>query len=272
MSGTRRIMRAFKMSEISAVDRPAQIGARATILKRDDRSPPDGSLLLSKGIEDMTEAEVKKMIDDAVKAATADIAKLNAPTEAQITERINTAVSTAVAKAQADTRTEMEAEFKKREEIAKGDEILKDSDGNEIRKSVVGEGTFKFIKAQADKIEIAAFEKRAGDEIPHLPGTTTLKARCLRVVSKIDDKEVREGLEAMLKGGSAAVKTMTVSKGHDLPAEVTNAEDGIDKLAKELQKGDPKLSFEDAYAKALETPEGQRLYNEATVAKRNAKR
>ena len=36
----RNIMRAFKIDEISAVDRPAQVGARAVIMKRDDGSNP----------------------------------------------------------------------------------------------------------------------------------------------------------------------------------------------------------------------------------------
>ena len=263
---TRRIMRAFKMAEISAVDRPAQIGARATIMKRDDRVPP--VTITMKRIEDMSPEDVKKMIDDAVKAAVVEITKTDAPTEAQITERVNTAVTSAVTKAVADTKTAMEADFAKRAEIAKADETF-ESDGVTIRKSEVGESTFKILKSQAEKLEVADFEKRATTDIPHLPGELTLKAKCLRAISKLD-KEVSEGIIAMLKGGSAAVKTMTKSSGHDLPVEARTAEDQIEALTKAEMAKDGKLSHAEAYTKVLDTPEGAKLYNDSQMAKRAA--
>lgn len=41
----KRIMRAFKINEISAVDKPAQAGARAMLMKRDDTKVEDESLI-----------------------------------------------------------------------------------------------------------------------------------------------------------------------------------------------------------------------------------
>ena len=46
--GKRRIMRAFKINEISGVDRPAQEGARAVIMKRDDGKPAPEQLPVQK--------------------------------------------------------------------------------------------------------------------------------------------------------------------------------------------------------------------------------
>ena len=40
----RRIMRKLRITEISAVDKPAQAGAVVTILKRDDRDPLEAAL------------------------------------------------------------------------------------------------------------------------------------------------------------------------------------------------------------------------------------
>lgn len=61
----KRIMRSFKMDEISAVDRPAQKGAKATILKRDDNGDKDAiykvkavdATALTKAVEDYLKRE-----------------------------------------------------------------------------------------------------------------------------------------------------------------------------------------------------------------------
>lgn len=327
----RRIMRAFKMQEISAVDRPAQVGARATILKRDDRLPagtgealPDGSFLIknradlqnaihaigqakdqaiakahiiaraksldltgqlpvewmskNQRIEDMTPEEISKMIADGVAAALSKAKKPFAPkTDADEPDADDDTakawrayVTKAIEKAVTATKTAMQVEFDKAAEIAKGDEVIKDEAGNELRKSIVGPQAFAFMKAQADKLELEEFGKRVATDIPHLPGEVTLKAKILRAVSKMD-KEIKEGLEAMLKGGSAAVKTMTSSTGIATPAAAVSAEAQLETLTKAHMDAH-KVTHAEAYSKVLETPEGGRLYNDITVAKRAAAR
>ena len=49
--GKKRVMKEFKITEISGVDTPAQAGARVTILKRDDRKPTDAR----KGMGDLVD-------------------------------------------------------------------------------------------------------------------------------------------------------------------------------------------------------------------------
>ncbi len=340
-------MRAFKMHEISAVDRPAQIGARAAILKRDDRTDvywkrdfsqdqrdhaastgaalPDGSFPIQNGsdlsnaihdvgraqdpakakshiiaraktlgltsklpdgwmskherIEDMSPEEIQKAITDGIAAALkAAPPKKPAPkmddgepdADDETAKSWQAYVVKAIAKAVTAAKTEMQTAFDKAAEIAKGDEMIVDAEGNELRKSAVGENAFKFMKAQAEKLELEEFGKRAVTEIPHLPGEATLKARVLRAVSKLD-KDIKEGLEAMLKGGSAAVKSMTKSSGIHVPDAVISAEAQLETLTKAHMEAH-KVDHATAYSKVLETPEGGRLYNDATLAKRAAAR
>ncbi len=358
---TRRIMRTFKMDEISAVDRPAQAGARMTIMKRDDGEDywkrdftaqqrqdaaasgaalPDGSFPIKnrgdlenaihaigrakdpakakahiiarakalgatsalpdgwvkKGIETMTDDEVKKTIDDAVKAATGTLTKQLADTTAALTtlqkavkkkppyDDSNTDgepepdadddtkkawrphVASQVAKALAKQKEEFDAELAKRDAIAKGDETF-ESDGTVVRKSEVGETSFKIMKSQHDRLELQDFTKRAETEIQHLTGETIVKAKALRAVSKLD-KESREAIEAMLKGGNAAMKANMGALGHNTPI-ASSAEGELEKLAKTYE-AQHKVSYADAYSKVLETREGGELYAKAKLEKRAA--
>jgi hypothetical protein len=218
----RRIMRSFKMHEISAVDRPAQKHARMTIMKRDDSAdeywkrdfsdkereqlaasgaamsdgsfpikttqdlknaihaigrakdpakakahiisrarslgatdmlPADWKVSKSHGDIEMTNEEVQKMIDDAVKAATdplnAQIAKMGGKKPAPAADDEPDAddatkkawrpyVEKRVAAAVAEAKEEAAAEIAKRDEIAKSDEAF-EYQGTTIRKSTVGE-------------------------------------------------------------------------------------------------------------------------------------
>jgi len=345
-------MRAFKMSEISAVDRPAQVGARATIMKRDDGEPywkrdfsqdqrdhlastgaalPDGSFPIQNGSDlenaihaigratdpakakahiisrakslgltsqlpdgwvskigkvlDMTPDELQKLLDESIAKATAPLAaeltalkaagKKKPPpvddgAEPDADDAMKAAWHKVIAKRVAEaieaTKAEMQAAFDKAAEIAKGDETF-ESEGVVIRKSEVGEPTFKLLKSQAEKLELGAFEKKAQAEIANLPGELTLKAKVLRTISKLD-KDVREGLEAMLKGGSAAVRTMSKSAGVTA-VEASSVEGQLEGLVGEYATKN-NVSKAEAYAKVLETAAGAELYNKMRVEKRSA--
>lgn len=83
----KRIMRAFKLNEISGVDRPAQVGAIVSIMKRDDlvtnKGDPDMSIKKALGLpETATDAEVTAAVEKANAAtAAAALAKTAAETE-----------------------------------------------------------------------------------------------------------------------------------------------------------------------------------------------
>jgi hypothetical protein len=374
---TKNIMRAFKMNEISAVDRPAQAGARMTIMKRDDSEDywkrtftsdqrnslastgaalPDGSFPIvtrsdlsnaihaigrakdpakakahiiaraktlgatdtlpdgwvSKSnhgherIEDMTEAEMKKMLDDAVKtalpaavtAATADLTKKLNETTAQLVTLQKAGkkkpyddsatdgepepdaddmddstkkawrgyVEKRVTKAVAKAKEAFDAEIAKNADIAKSDETL-EHDGVVLRKSVIGEDQFKVMKSLTDTNEINAFTKRADAEIPALPGTSVAKAKALRAVSKLA-KEDRDVIEAMLKGGNAAMKTQLTTLGKDGNGDDT-ADGQLEKLAV-TYAAEHKVTKAVAYTKVLETEAGKAAYAKSLTEKRAA--
>ena len=339
---TKRIMRTFKMDEISAVDFPAQVGARATILKRDfsqdqrdhlastGAALPDGSFPIQNGgdlenaihavgrakdsarakahiiarakslgltsklpddwvtkqreVEDMTADEVTKLLEDAVAKAVAPVASELALLKATKKDKkkpmddsmddgmdepdADDAQKAAwrkhTAKAVAKAVAERNEYFAKQAELAKADETF-ESEGIVIRKSEIGEGAFKLMKAQAEKLEIASFEKRAQSEISHLPGELGMKAKALRAISKMDE-EIRAAVEAMLKGGSAALRDMSKAKGAHI-VEATSAEGQLNAAVDAYAKAQ-NVDKANAYDAVLRTTEGAALYNQMSVEKR----
>lgn len=294
-------LRNLRLSELSLVDRPANKGARVTLFKRDfSQNNTLQTQTAMKGINDMTDAELKKMLDDAVKAAlpaavtaaTADLTKKLNDTTSQL-EAITKAkkkpaaeadgmpepdaddetakawrpyVAKMVEKAVAKAKEEHEAELAKRADIAKSDETL-EYEGTTIRKSVVGEDQFKIVKALTDKDEVNTFAKRADAEIPALPGTAIAKAKALRAVSKLA-KEDREVVEAMLKGGNAALQAHMKAIGKDGNGDDT-ADGQLEKMAV-IYASEHKVTKAVAFTKVLETEEGKALYAKSLTEKPRA--
>lgn len=250
----RNVMRAFKISEISAVDRPAQEGAKAVLLKRNTNQ---GELSMP------TEKEFQKKLDDLA----AELAKVKTDGEAKIGE-LSTANAELVAKVAAATE---EAEFLKAKEKMSpeqqafldrihgkepdGDEEKKKAkkafidmtpaqrdkliaekraddevltiDGEEVRKSVIGATQFNLIKRQHERV--AALEKSSQDAIE--------KAETQELAKRADDefghlpgttdekvgvlravgkadKKVQETFAAMMKAGEKAIMGAFEKLGH----------------------------------------------------------
>lgn len=163
------------------------------------QTPVDGE------VNKMTEAEMKKAVDEAVAKA--------AELEAEL----------AKAKKDMEDLKAAAEEEKKKKEMAKSDETVVIS-GQTLSKSAVGEATFAILKAQEDRLakaeeaaELAKFEKKASDEFKHIPGTDLEKAALLKSLSK--DAENGPKIEALLKSLEAhnakAFETVGVSKGSD---------------------------------------------------------
>lgn len=350
----KRIMREFKMDEISAVDSPAQKPARAVIMKRDDSAAIDAPAF-AKGIATLAMAATKgenmgarsfadilaeheerrkqyeandklwplysalqdslgSIAGDAnlspagkLSAIEASIEQFSAAVRAEfpeIAEEIGKAftdpgiagIIKAAREAGGDTvsgkekpmtdstakvaeleaqiatmKSENEALAKKASdaeaalaaaELAKNDATVV-IDGETIRKSEVGEGAFKLFQKQQEKIELAAFEKRAEAEVPYLPGEAIAKAEALRAVSKLPEG-ARATIEQMLKAGSEAIGKNTQPLGKDGEKPVyEKADDELDALAKAYAT-EHKLTFAKAMTAVLDTPEGKAIY-----AKRN---
>jgi hypothetical protein len=321
-------MRSFRLSEISAVDRPAQAGAKMTIMKRefsqDERDQlaasgaalPDGSFPIKSKQDlenaihavgrasdpgkakshiisraktlgatdllpddwkagkslnevDMTEQEINKKIEEAVVAKTSDLQKLLDEANATIAKApkkkpVADGDAEDAADGGADEDTEkskkrfeaaVAAEVEKRVAVVKADEAF-EAEGVTIRKSEVGETAFKFMKAQAEKIELADFAKVAEQQFGKLPGEPIAKAKALRAIAKLG-KEDREVVETMLKGGDAALKQGMSEIGHG--ASSSGAQDELNKRAAAYGT-EHKLNKYVAMTKFLETAEGRELY------------
>lgn len=280
------------------ISRAKSLGATSTL--------PDGWVAKShhghERIEDMTEAEIQKMIADAVKTATTDITKsLTDVSEALVIAKLSKpeqdylsdaspkdkaaylaadapgrkkiiAADAADDPDDADTAKRFEAavvkevdkRMAKNADIAKNDETF-EHEGTVIRKSVVGEDQFKVIKSLSETNEINAFTKRAETEIPALPGTSIAKAKALRAVSKLA-KEDREVVEAMLKSGNAAMKTQLTTLGKDGNGDDT-AEGELEKMVATYMTTDKTVSKAVAYTKVLETAAGKALYAKSITDK-----
>lgn len=145
-----------------------------------------------------------------------------------------------------------------------------DLDGNEIRKSE-GATVLRLAKQNdelrknAAKTEAitkrAGFEKRAGEELQHLTGESTVKADLLEAVETLPIEKrapVMEILKSKDAGMAKAFETLGTSESSD----GVDANAKIEKIAKNLREKDPTLSPERAYVAALDTPEGRELHVE----------
>lgn len=271
----KKIMREFKMDEISSVDNPAQKGARMTIMKRDaeetgetlpDNETKEKTKMTAKTVEELT-AEIAKVAkaleDEKAKVAKADaIAKMNDAEKAHFNKMDETAKTTWLSKTETD-RTKIMTD------LAKADETLVVG-GETISKRAVGDVQFAMFKRLSDaetriaKAEeaaaLATFEKRASVEFANLPGTDVEKAVILKAVSGLDEA-VAKNIETLLKAANDANKAAFEKKGVNKGLAEDSPEGKLEKAAKEFRKADPKLTEAQAYVKALEAnPE---LYNEA---------
>lgn len=145
----------------------------------------------------------------------------------------------------ASVKTYMASERKKfKTELAK---ITKEA---ELAKKIAGEE-----KAAREMVEL---KKRAEEEFPHLPGTLDQKAALLK---KIGDSEYENEI---FKAANEALAATMEEKGHRASNEQSKsqtAQMALKQKAEALAK-EAKLSYEEAYTRVLDTPEGKQLYGE----------
>lgn len=286
----RRIMRALKINEISAVDRPAQAHATMVIMKRDDRetdpkgvalaktSPADpGTQPLEDDMADKTAAETSAEITKRDE----QIAKLQAVVDLSPAHRAH--YDTLSKSRQDDFLTSSDAA--KDALIKAADEanpvIFTAADGTEFRKNDDPRMVEMAKRWDADRAEVAklrldaeqsTFEKRADEVLGLIPGDKVEKIAIVRRLSQIEDEEVRKKafdlLEKANKVYKMALSTVGVTEtttpsdmGKASPRQLLDA--AIAACAKE-----DGISIEKATSRVMETPEGQRLYDLDRMAKR----
>lgn len=205
-----------------------------------------------------TEAVQKSLNEMTKRAERAEaISKLNAD-ERGLFETLGADADAFLAKT-VEQRAEQVKESKDSNRV-----VFKALDGTEYRASDDKRLIALAKKADADskataeaiaKAEQIGFEKRANEEIPHLPGTVEVRAKVLKVLQGV------EGASEILKAAEAALAKAFVAQGTTAGADLNKAEDKLENLAKAHAEA-KKVSIEKARAEVLTTPEGAALYAE----------
>ncbi len=143
-------------------------------------------------------------------------------------------------------------------------------DGIELRKSA-GAAFISMAKSnddlrkRLDKSEGArvqdGLEKRAEEELAHLPGSTAERAALLKAVDGIEDEGQRTAALAALKAQNAAMGQTFETVGHIAATPVSGSPDAeLEILAKAHQEANPGTTIEAAHSAVLQTTKGAELY------------
>jgi len=151
--------------------------------------------------------------------------------------------------------------------------VYKTKDGLELRKSV-GVAVIEMAKSndllreQNDtlrkKQESAEFEKRAEEELPHLPGTVQERGAMLKAIDGIEDETQKKAALNALKANNEAMSKAFETGGVGLtPVEAGSAEGQINALAKKHHEANPTLTIEQSTDAVLKTDAGAKLYEKS---------
>jgi hypothetical protein len=285
---TKQEAKDIKITKLSVVKRPAHEGALAKIIKSTElNNAVPSAQNTNKGDVNMDQKELNDFVAKQIADAVAPLQESLAKAEAM-------AKMTDVEKEYASTLDdEKKKEFmamspEKRKELMDSKKDIKKSDenvneetfemnGKTIKKSAVGEDVFFILKAQKEENELTKqalakekdaremqeLAKQAKGLYPNLPCKDIEKAAVLKAMSSMPES-TKKTLETMLKAGDEGLK---LSKAFD---EVGYAVDEnsfdespltkLNKMAEDIAEKEG-VSYHTGYMKALDTPEGMKLYN-----------
>jgi hypothetical protein len=288
------IMTDFTIDEISAVDRPAQIPARMVIMKRDKKDDPDGDKLAAGGDKKTASKsaanrppEGPKMPQTEPKAADELTAakKLHDEELAKMTKRAERAEH--VAELSDEHRTHFKSlkgdasdEFLKLDSDARDEAVQAVSDANKVvykatdgavyrknddpRLVELAKTTDKEKKKRLEfeeKAKKGDLEKRA-TELKHIPDKDGARVALLKAIDSLPEDEQAVAMTALKAQNdrlAPAFGTVGTSEG---PSADSGELDELDVMAKTIAERD-KITHEQAYVKALATPEGTALYTKS---------
>ena len=292
----KRILREFRIDEISGVDNPAQEGARVMIMKR---APFQGQQIVEKS--HTIEQEVKDSATRTLISEKSSIKRENnmekiesneqknetGPIVEELQKQLETANTVIALKSEerthfdsldenaqktflaksADARIS-EIEAKARQAQDADPVVYTTIDGVEIRKST-GEAFIAMAKsndiirqenaALREQREQDALEKRAETELSHVPGDLSVRAAILKAIDGIADSEKKDAAMNSLKAQNEAMAKAFETHGHAGQPEPGSAEDQLDRLAQDHAK-EKGMSEATAYVEVLKSTEGKKLY------------
>ena len=144
---------------------------------------------------------------------------------------------------------------------ADGTEFRKSDDPRAIAMAKRLDATEQENAALKARDEQTTLEKRAEAELSYLPGDVKVRAAMLKAIDGIEDEAQREAALGALKAQNEAMSKAFQTYGHGSQPEPGSPDDQLDKLAKGYAEKNGG-TFEAAYMKVADTPEGQALYQQ----------
>lgn len=289
----KRIMREFRINEISAVDAPAQQGATVVLMKRNDASKGDAAGLHKNPADTTVETQEATAMSDDTKKADERITELQAKlaaaeavaemTDAQKAHHKSLSADEAkayLAKSNDERQRIAEAAVAKANE-ANG-VVYTAADGTEYRKSDDPKLVQLAKDRDADRKELAKeraerenerLEKRADAEFNHLGGERPVRAAIVKALEGIDDQHRDDAIRIVKAHNDKLAPLFKTAGVATQKSESTgqSASDELDELAKARAEKDG-ITEAEAYQKVLETEDGQRLYAQHRAEKSQAVR
>lgn len=271
----KNLVKNLRIQEVSSVRRGANEGALVTLMKTADDLEDNEPKLEKKETEDMKKAEeIQKELDE-LKAAHSEQADKLAKSEflASLNDLQKTHYQglegeekEAFEKASDEDRTKLAKEAIAKAEAA--EEIL-EVNGQEVRKSVIGDEGFELLKAEKERTDklakeleekkTAEIKKMENDEaeknLPHLGGKPEAKAKLWKMACEDED------LMEVVKGADKQAEDMMVEKG---VSSATHADD--EEPASQLHKmvqakmNEKNISEPLAWVEVMKSEEGRKLY------------
>ena len=138
-----------------------------------------------------------------------------------------------------------------------GNEYRKNDDARIVAMAKQGDKDREDLKKAREAADKAALEKRANELCPNLANNVA----ALKAAEAIEDEDERD---AAIKGLTAASEALSpafksLGTGISPTAPEGSPEDQLEKLAEDMAKKE-NITHAQAYAKVLETPEGEALY------------
>ena len=285
---TKQEAKDIKITKLSVVKRPAHEGALAKIIKSTTlNNAVPSAQNTNKGDVNMDQKELNDFVAKQIADAVAPLQESLAKAEAM-------AKMTDVEKEYASTLDdEKKKEFmamspEKRKELMDSKKDIKKSDenvneetfemnGKTIKKSAVGEDVFFILKAQMeenratkealakerDAREMQELAKQAKGLYPNLPCKDIEKAAVLKAMSTMSES-TKKTLETMLKAGDEGLKLSKAFDEVGYAVDETSFDENpltkLNKMAEDISTKEG-VAYHVGYMKALETPEGMKLYN-----------
>lgn len=143
---------------------------------------------------------------------------------------------------------------------AAGTEYKKSDDPRLVQMAKDRDEDRKVAKAEREKRENIELEKRADEDLGHLPGEKNVKIAVLKAVDGIQDEGVRKSAHEMLKAQNEAHAGAFEARG-SRGEGFKKASDELDAMAKK-HAADNNVPYAQAYNAVLKTEAGKKLYEQ----------